>query len=228
MFTIPTLTIRLLDIPLSNEPNTKKLLLNGAKDLIKSFPKQAREAGVNVDIFHNKAIVYSAIQLSCYQGSPEWTAIGEPAVKALQFWYRLFQKESPLLLSNTIEIKERYTPVFLSDQKSYQIQQMLVSDQVAKSLNTVKEQAIHDERLEKYIYGNLQTFFKFIGFLHDKETHFLQVKVHDSRGFKRALPVYHYQKKTAFDLVFSCNFKLPQFFRLGQSTALGYGKVTPL
>ncbi len=225
---IPTLTIRLLDKPLSNKPSTKKLLLNRAKDLIKSFPKQAKEAGVNVDIFHNRAIIYSAIQLGCYRGTPEWTAIGEPAVRALQFWYRLLQKESPMLLSNTIEIKEHYTPVFLSEQKNYQIQQMLVSDQLAKSLNAIHDKEIRYKRLEKYLYGNLQTFFKFIGYLHDKETHFLKVKVLDSKGFKQALPIYHHQKKTAFDLVFTCNFKLPQLFRLGQSTALGYGKVTPL
>ena len=102
--TIPTLTLRLLDIPMSNEPDIKKLLLNGAKDLLRAHKELAEERGIDLQKFHNKEIIYTAIQMGRYQGSPEWTAIGHNGVAALKLWYELFQKENTLSLKNTIKI----------------------------------------------------------------------------------------------------------------------------
>ncbi len=225
---IPTLTLRLLDIQMPNEPDTRKLLLNGAKDLLGAHTTRVNEEGINMDIFHNQNIVYSGIQLGRYQRSPEWTAIGGDAVKALQLWYQLFREESPHLLRNTVEIRENFTPEFLPYQKKYRVRPLLISDELAKSLNEITDKFMRYDRLEKYLYGNLMTFFQYIQFDFNKDRHFLKINVLDAPFFNRALPVYHQQKKTAFDIVFKCNFRLPQTLRLGQSTALGYGKVVHL
>ncbi len=224
----PILTLRLLDIPMPDDPGTKKLLLGGAIDLVREHEELFVKQGMDIRIFHNSDIQYSAIQIDRYQQSPEWTAIGQQAVKALEVWYELFKKDTPMPLQNTIEIRELYTPDFLPYQKKYQAECLLVSDNLAKALNPLTDKFARFDMLEKYLYGNLQGFFKHIGYEHDKNAHFLKVTVLSLKPFKHALPVFQRQKKTAFLLAFKCNFRLPQTLRIGQSTALGYGKVAHL
>lgn len=221
----PLLTLRLLDIRMPEEPGIKKLLLNGAKDLARKHQALFDQNEIDIQIFHNDDIQYSGIQLSRFQGAPEWTAIGEKEVKALELWYDLFKKENQGRLENTMEIRESYTPAFLPRQKTYKISTFLINDETAKSLNEIKDQFARFDRIEKYLFGNLQTFFKHINFVHDKNANFLKITVVDLMTHSRAKPVYHEQKKSAFNVTFLCNFRLPQTLRLGQSTALGYGKV---
>ncbi len=129
------------------------------------------------------------------------------------------------MLQNTVSIRECYTPSFLTYLKKYIVHPFLVSDQVAKEINGIEDKFLRHNRLEKYLFGNLHTFFQHIGFEFNKETHFLKVSVVDAAFYDRALPVYHNQKKTAFRITFKVNFKLPQTVRLGQSTAVGFGDV---
>ena len=225
MPTIPILTLRLLDIQIPNDPDTKKLLLNGAKDLAREHLKSFKKKGVDIQIFHNDNVQYSGIQLGRYQGAPEWTAIGKAEVKALKLWFQIFKKNNPHLLQNTVVIKENYTPAFLPYQKKYKISPLLISDSLAKQLNPIADKFAQFDRLEKYLYGNIQTFLAHIGFQHDKANNFLKITLLKANNYDHALPVYHQQKKTAFSVVFKCNFRLPQTLRLGQSTALGYGKT---
>lgn len=221
----PLLTLRLLDIQIPNEPGTKKLLLNGAKDLVREQQSRFSDKGIDIQVFHNDNIQYSGIQLGRYQRAPEWTAIGEECVKALELWYQIFKENSPHLLQNVVEIREQYSPAFLSYQKEYAIKTLLVSDNLAKELNPLTDKIARFDRLEKYLYGNLQAFFKHIGYQHDKQSNFLKITVLDTKNHQKALPVFHEQKKTAFYIAFKCNFRLPQTLRLGQTTALGYGKT---
>jgi len=223
----PILTIRLLDAVLPQKPYAKVNFLGAAKDLLREHQSLANSHGIDLQLFHNKNIGYSGIQLSRHRQSPEWTAIGEEAVQVLWFWYHLFQNENKDLHQNTIEIHERYTPCFLSKPQRYQIRPMLVNDAIAKALNKAPlDKTDTKERLEKYLYGNIQRFLKFIGFQFQKEDHFLKIRVEKVQTYGQAFPVYHGQKKTGFDITFDCNFKLPHTLRLGQSTALGYGEVT--
>lgn len=225
MTKIPILTLRLLDIKIPNEPDTKKLLLNGAKDLAREHKKLFVKKGIDINIFHNDDIQYSGIQLGRYQGAVEWTAIGKDEVKAIKLWYKLFRKQSELMLENTVEIKEKYTPAFLKYQKKYQTKPFLINDDVAKELNDIDDKFARIDRLEKYLYGNFMPFFKHLGVEHDRNTNFLKITVVNIKNHNRSLPVYHQNKKTALDIIFKCNFRLPQTLSLGQSTALGYGKV---
>lgn len=199
--------------------------MGAAKDLLRLNQDQATAAGADLNLFHNKEIIYSSIQLDRYQNAPQWTAYGEEAVETLWFWLSLYREEHPELLHNSVVIQEHYTPAFLTKPNEYQIGSMLVNDEVAKTLNTIHNKHNRYNRLEKYLYGNLQTFFKFIEYTYAKEEHFLNVKVLHAKPYDQALPIYHRQKKTAFDIKFNCNFRLPQSIRLGQSTALGYGKI---
>ncbi len=222
----PILTLRLLDIPLPEEPGTKKLLLNGAKDLAREHEHLFKEKGLDINVFHNKEVLYSGIQLGRYQRAPEWTAIGDQAVQALGLWYDLFKKQATLPILNTVEIREHYTPEFLVYQKRYRSRSLLISDQLAQELNTMNDKFMRFDRLEKYLFGNIQTFLEYIGYEYDRHAHFLKVTMHEFHYHEEARPVYHQQKKTACALRFSCNFRLPQTLRLGQATALGYGRVT--
>ena len=122
-------------------------------------------------------------------------------------------------------IQEHYTPDFLLSEKNYRIRPLIVSDDLAKELNEMTDKFARYDRLEKYLYGNLQRFFTHIGFAFDKEVHFLKVTVTELKAFNRSMPVFHGHKKTAFEVAFKVNFRLPQTLRIGQSTALGFGKV---
>jgi hypothetical protein len=225
---IPILTLRLLDINIPSSPGDKQLLLTGAKDLLREYPDRCQAAGVDIDLFHNRNISYSGIQLGRYQGTSEWTAIGQPYVDALNLWYELFRETHPIDLDNVVEIREQYTPAFLPYHQRYQINSFLVSDDLARELNKMNDHFREADRLEKYIYGNLMTFFQHIGYDFDKDFYFLKIQVEDIIPYNKALHVFHGHKKTAFRVRFKCNFRLPQTLRLGQSTALGYGQIKRL
>jgi|GEM_PF-3844557 len=225
---IPIQTLQLLDLQLPNEPGTKKLFLIGAKQLLEEHPKAVKQAGADIELFHNKAIVYSSIQLDRKKGNPLWTAVGQDAINTLQCWYQIFWQQNPHLVKNTLETTEQYTPEFLNYQQGYRIRPMLISDNLAKELNVMDDHVDRLDRLEKYLYGNLQTYLRYIGFEYDKNEHFLKTNVIKSDYYSRPLEVYHQQKKTALEVLWLCNFRLPQTLRLGQSTALGYGRVSHL
>jgi len=225
MKSIPILTLRLLDLSLPENPRVRKKILLGAKDLAREHQSKFEKKGLSIDLFHNDKIEYSGIQLGSYRGKVEWTAIGKPQVQALKLWYKLFKKESEIALQNTVEIKEQYTPTFLNHRQKYRIFPWLISDNVAKELNKIDDKFAKYDRLEKYLYGNIQIFFEHIGFEHDKKVHFLKINIDNVYKFPKALPVYHGNKKSAFRVNFACNFWLPQTLRLGQSTALGYGRT---
>ena len=87
----PIMTMRLLDIELPVKPYAKINFIGAAKDLLRGHRERAEAAGVDLELFHNNEITYSAIQLDRYQGSPEWTAYGEQAVETLWFWLALFR-----------------------------------------------------------------------------------------------------------------------------------------
>jgi hypothetical protein len=225
MKNISILSIRFPDLEAPRYPEKTKQQLFDAKRLAGKNKALFDKNNIDPGIFHNNTIEYSGIQLGNYHGIPEWTAIGNVPVKALKLWYKVFKKQNFPLLKNTVVIKERYSPEFLNDQKKYKIPMLLISDDLAKELNTIGDKFARNDRLEKYLYGNLQRFFKHIGFQHQKDQNFLKVNILEAHFNRKAPEVYHKQKKTAFEIVFSCNFLLPQTLRLGQSTALGYGST---
>ncbi|GJM33930.1 MAG: hypothetical protein DHS20C18_29310 [Saprospiraceae bacterium] len=222
---VPILSLRLLDIPIPARPGDKQLLLTGAKDLLRTYKDRCEVAGVDINLFHNKEVIYSGIQLSKYQSGSEWTAIGEECVRALELWYLLFKETHPVQLEHVVEIREYYTPAFLPYHRFYQANALLISDVLARELNEIEDNFRRMDRVERYIYGNLMTFFQYIGFEFNKDFHFLKVQVADIGMYDKALPVFHSQKKTALRVHFKCNFRLPQNLRLGQSTALGFGNI---
>lgn len=226
MSTIPTLTIRLLDIPLRHDPAIMSMLLVGAGEEVASALKKKKQRGIDPSLFHNGEMRYSGIQIARYQGAVEYMAIGEDEARTLDYWYELFRESNGHQLQNTIEIHERYTPAFLPELKKYRVRTLLINDALAVELNDLTDRFARIDKLEKYIYGNLHTFFKHIGFSFDTRQHFLKVVIDEVIPYDHAMPVYHGQKKTAMDIVFQCNFRLPQALRIGQSTAIGYGKVT--
>ena len=200
--------------------------IGAAKDLIRKYNLRADMPHVDPEIFHNNEATYSAIQLDCYKGVPEWSAYGEEAVEALWYWLRLFRMENPDLLRNSVMIQEHYTPDFLPGLKEYRISSLLVSDQLAGELAGKKDVFAQKARMERYLFGNLLVFFKHIGFDSKREGRFLKIEVQDCDRLPRAMPVYRGYKKTAYRVSFSTNVLLPQMLRLGQSTAIGYGRVT--
>lgn len=222
---IPILTIRLLDIPIPDSHRAKKLFLGGAKDLLREHPQQLTERGIDIDLFHNKDVKYSGIQLSRWQGAPEWTAVGAASVAALRLWYELFCKQSPMPLKNTVEIREQYSPEFMPKLHRYHAPALLISDDLAKQLNNIDDAYLRNDKLERYLYGNIQTFLAHIGYTYEPNTHYLKVTLHDFQYARNPKPIFHDNIKTACNLHFSTNFRLPQTLRLGQATGIGYGRV---
>lgn len=206
-------------------PDVKKSLLVGARALAEEHLALFEKENIDPAIFHNDKIEYSAIQIGSFKGKTEWVAVGEKAVRALELWYGMFQKELPSSLQHVMEIREYYTPAFLSYMQAYRISPLLVKDDFAIKMRNVQDKFARFSMMEKYLYGNLQTFFEHISFAYDKEEHFLKIEVGDAYRLPKALPVYHGNKKTAFRVSFRCNFRLPYTLRLGQAVAIGYGKV---
>ncbi len=220
---ISIINIKLLDIRLPHSPDVNKSFLIDAKQLLEKAPAKK---GVYPELFHNDQNRYSDIQIARYQGAVSFTAIGKDAVKTLKYWYKLFKSEHKKNLHNTLICTERYTPAFLSYQKKYRIRTLLISDNIAKELNQIPDKFARMERLEKYLTGNVKRFLKHINY--DTEDNFIKLNVSHFSFHPKALEVYHGQKKTAVDISFQINFALPQHLRLGQSTAIGYGKLTHL
>lgn len=222
---IPIMTIRLLDLQLPREQYAEINFIGAAKDLLRDHAPRTQAAGIDLELFHNQEVTYSSIQLDRYQNVPEWTAYGEKAVETLWFWLSLFRERHPDLLKNSIVIQEHYTPTFLPQQNKYQLHQLVLSKSVSKELQYQRSPKKQKQRLEKYLYGNILRFLSHIGYSFDKDAFFLKVNVHNIHSDHRKVPIFKQQIKKARNLTFDCNFRLPQTLRLGQSTALGYGKL---
>jgi hypothetical protein len=222
---IPILSLRFPEIKASANPAVTTKLLGNAKALASDNRALFAKNGIDPDIFHNDNIEYSGIQLGNYQGMQEWTAIGKKHTKALKLWYRIFKKQNANILQNTVIITETYKPGFLDFSERYKIPVILINDDLAKELNHISDKFARYDRLEKYLFGNIQRFFNHIGFVHDKSQNFLKINITRANLHSKSKQVYHQHKKTAFEIIFDCNFYLPQTLRLGQSTALGYGRT---
>lgn len=226
MSSIPIFTLTLLEIHIPKMIKLKSAFFKGMTDSLNEHSEIFERENVPLNILHNDIIAYSGIQFGDIKGSPSITAIGEQEVKALKLWFEIVKKENKLPLNNIVEINETYTPEFLNRLKKYRVRTLLISDDLAKELNDVQDKFARYDRMEKYLYGNIQRFMQHIGYKHDKDSNFLKVSVTDMHYHESTHQVYHDQKKTAIDIRFMCNFLLPQMVRLGQSTALGYGKLT--
>ena len=222
----PILKLRLLNAPLPPYARARIDQLVKAKDLLRRYPQACLQEDVDIHLFHNEEVRYSGIQVDQYQDHTEWTAIGLPAVKALVLWYQIAQQEQVIDCRHVIESTEFYTPCFLEQPKQYRISNLILSKTLLKELSNTKSQAERTRRLEKYLFGNLMTFFNHIAYTFDKQKHFLKVEVHQHRVSMRPLPSFRQQHKNGHTIDFSINFQLPYTLRLGQATALGYGKVT--
>jgi len=226
MLSIPIMTLRLLDLQLPRKQYAEINFIGAAKDLLRDHRERTEAAGIDLELFHNKDIKYSSIQLDRYQGSPEWTAYGEEAVETLWFWLALYRERNPALLKNSVVIQEHYTPDFCSFEKGYRIDRIILSKTAIKNLQRIRDKEKQDLLLKNYVYGNILRFLTHIGYHFDKDHHFLAVKIHKCVPKNTKNSVFKEQRKQVFQLSFSCNFRLPQTLRLGQSTALGYGKIT--
>lgn len=221
----PILTLRLLNEPLSTHTSVRMDKLVKAKDLLRKYPEACLSEEVNLELFHNEEIRYSGIQLDEYYQATEWTAIGLSEVKALVLWYQLAQHEQLIDCANVVESTEFYTPRFLDRTRRYLIKNLVLSRNLCEEFAYQKNPKQRKARLEKYLFGNIMTFFNHIKFSFDKSQYFLKVDIHHYKSLTGQKTVFHHQQKQAIQIEFSLNFQLPQTLRLGQSTALGYGKV---
>ncbi len=222
----PILNLRLLNENLPTRASIRMDQLVKAKDLLRRYPQACHQEDIDIELFHNDQIRYSGIQLDQYQHITDWTAVGTPAVKALILWYQLAQHEALIDCSNVVESTEFYTPRFLEQARQYRINNFILSKNIQKEFAYTKNPKQRKVRLEKYLFGNLMTFFNHIGFSYDKNQYFLKVELQHYQMLKTNTQVFHQQQKQAYQVDFSLNFQLPQTLRLGQSTALGYGRVT--
>ena len=200
MASIPIFTLTLLDIEIPKKINLKTAFFKGMTDSLIENTEIFEGEKIPVDIFHNDRIEYSGIHFGETKGKPSITAIGTQEVKALKLWYKIIKEENKIPLNNTVEISETYTPTFINHLRKYRIRTLLISDDLAKELNGINDKFAKQDRLEKYLYGNIQRFMIHIGYEHNKESNFLKVTVTDMHYHDQTHKVYHDQKKTALDI----------------------------
>lgn len=221
---LPLLTLHLLDVKIPANTSLMTTFFNGMRKTAEDHSALFEKEGISAEIFHNDLIAYSGIQFSLYKGAASFSAVGEKEVKALELWYKLFCEETGASDQNILIIKEQYNPAFCDKLLDYSTSNILLKKEVSEEIATLKNRYAIQDRLEKYLYGNIRAFLTRVAGMTLDDNDFIAVKVisHKRLGLKNT---YHGGKLPAYEIKFSVNVYLPQTIRLGQAVSLGYGNI---
>lgn len=177
----------------------------------------------DADLYYN----YPLIQYKSIYNKPALFCIGQ-GVEAVQAfflqktWQLTVNGEKMDLQVAEMELKN-YAPVLSDKPMNYRLQRWLAlnADNVVRyqELNTIAERSAF---LEKLIIGNILSFAKGIAWTVEAP-----ITVNISEIERSYTEKYKGVVFKAFDLVFTCNVKLPQYIGLGKSASHGFGIVTP-
>ena len=176
------------------------------------------------DCFHNKKSTYSKIQLSSEWGELALTAYGKDEINAVKQWWRHYKKQHKGRLY--MQTTEKYVLQILPEPKKYVVNNLLINRKKYERLQELKnEPEKFKAELEKYLMANLLPLFNLVGYWHDKEKNDLKPKISYYKEHQKKFKVYHDYYRNGFKIVFETRLLLPHLFRMGESTALGYGTI---
>jgi len=167
---------------------------------------------------------FSSIQFGIKNNSLTLTAYGEPEIKAVKKWIKLYTAEKHIKLHNKSLCKELYTFGFLESMQTYQIKNMIASPEVREELWKAGSYDKRLERMQQYLQNNFNGFYNHINWHVNKELD--KVSIHKYHRIKKDFYGFKNKKLTGYNITFSTNLRLPHILRLGQSTALGFGEVS--
>jgi hypothetical protein len=187
--------------------------------------KENKELYRDVDelytLFHNETHRYSGIQFGHIDGHLSLSAYGTKEIKAVEEWWKIYSKQHKYTPTNILTGTEDYELELLDYFVKYKVELFLT--------NKEKKYDKHSETdfemdMEQYLVSNYFPFFNHIGYRHDRNRHNLYAVIIsiNKKGKQR---IFRGKQRDAYDIIFKSNIKLPRIFAMGQSTALGYGKV---
>lgn len=221
---LPILTLHLLDVKIPANTRLMTAFFNGMRDTADANKTLFEKEGIPTEIFHNDKIAYSGIQFTLYKGAASLTAVGQDEVRALELWYELFSKETGADSQNLLSIREQYISALSNKMLRYYTGNMLVKKEIGEELDELRNRFAVQDRLEKYLYGNIKAFLTRVAGMELTDDDFISVKVqkHKCLGLKNT---YHGGMLFAYEIAFTANVYLPQTLRLGQAVSLGYGNI---
>ncbi len=174
--------------------------------------------------FHNKKSTYSKIQLSSEFGELALTAYGKDEINAVKQWWKQYKKQHKGRLY--MQTTEKYVLQILPEPKKYVINNLLMNRKKYERLQEIKNKPEkYKAELEKYLMANLLPLFNLVDYWHDKDKNDLKPKILHYKEHKKKFKVYRNYYRHGFNVVFETRLLLPRLFRMGESTALGYGTV---
>jgi hypothetical protein len=208
------------DIPISRK--SLPAFMAETFNWIKSNEEKFKESEQVFTLFHNADYKYSSIQFGIKNGFLILSAYGNDEVKAVKAWWRLYSKQKKLQKDNILIISENYKLEILDFFVKYRVKNLLLHRN--KKLTGISQEEL-EQNLEQYIISNFLPFFSHLGYHHDKEKDRIYTAILELRELPEKMKVFKAKKLKAYDIVFKANIKLPKIFAIGQSTAMGYGRV---
>jgi len=210
---------RFFDIPMRMHkiPSFMAKVLNE----IKENEEQYKDMNALYALFHNETHQYSGIQFGHIDGCLSLSAYGTPEIEAVEEWWQVYSKQHGHATGNILTSTENYELEMLDYFVKYKVKNFLTNK--AKEYDKLTQTQLEAD-MEQYLVSNYFPFFNHIGYRHDRNNHNLYAVI-ISINKKGTQKVFRGKQRDAYDIVLKSNIKLPRIFAMGQSTALGYGRV---
>lgn len=220
--------LELRNIPVHTR-GLQEFLFKHILDFIDTHPGYFIHPGEIKHLFHNSLPKYSTVQLSAGQGVLQITSFGKKEIRAVNAWWKAYRKINRLKDHNTIKCIEKYQLLYLDEPATYRITKFLINRKKNTSLNQLRTQPdeFHNE-IAKYLVSNFLPLYNLLNHTHDKQQYDVMPEITFVKEHASKFPVFKGQYRYGYDIVFKTRLLLPRFFRMGESTALGYGEVTKL
>ncbi len=178
---------------------------------------------------HNSGHHYTVVQIGSDKGALNITAYGKDAIRDVENWWKIYKKVNNIRPDNQIICKEKYTLSYDARPHTYRADTLLINRRKARELEALENNpSAYYETFERYLTANFLPLYNLIGHRHDKEKHDVTPRILQIKKHPRTYKVFRQYRRPGFDVVFQTVLRLPVHFRMGESTALGYGKITHL
>ena len=212
--------------------NSYDIMRFQSAEILKFIEKNASEfedASRLMQAFHNDKIQYAGIQLASEQHRLAITAYGKSNIKAVETWWKVYRKKNKLSKTNVVKTQENYELQYSPEAYTYKISKMLIKKDKYEQLSRLKNNtARFNSVLAAYITANFLPLYNMIDHWHDRQKNDIQVQIVKAQEHLHGFKVYKNRYRQGFDIVFTTRLLLPYNFAIGESTALGFGRINML